>query len=333
MSKTVESNAESSNSPVTSTNEKSGLQGDDALLVEKMLNKLLSAKTAKPRTLINFDLSDIEKLCYLAREVFLQQPMLVETTAPLVICGDTHGQFYDLLKIFEVCGFPPNKRYLFLGDYVDRADQSIETICLLLCYKIKFPNDFYLLRGNHEDSSINRIYGFYDECKRRYTPRLWKTFAGVFNCMPVAALVEQQILCMHGGISPELYDLQQINKLERPSSTPDYGLMCDLMWADPDVDVTGWAESDRGVSFVFGYQVIKEFNKQFDLSLIVRGHQVVEDGYEFHANRNLVTVFSAPNYCGEFDNAGGIMTIDEEMVCSFKIIKPSLDRRPGNYYK
>ena len=333
MSKTVESNAESSNSPVTSTNEKSGLQGDDALLVEKMLNKLLSATTAKPRTLINFDLSDIEKLCYLGREVFLQQPMLVETTAPLVICGDTHGQFYDLLKIFEVCGFPPNKRYLFLGDYVDRADQSIETICLLLCYKIKFPTDFYLLRGNHEDSSINRIYGFYDECKRRYTPRLWKTFAGVFNCMPVAALVEQQILCMHGGISPELYDLQQINKLERPSSTPDYGLMCDLMWADPDVDVTGWAESDRGVSFVFGYQVIKEFNKQFDLSLIVRGHQVVEDGYEFHANRNLVTVFSAPNYCGEFDNAGGIMTIDEEMVCSFKIIKPSLDRRPGNYYK
>ena len=324
MSKTVESNAESSNSPVTSTNEKSGLQGDDALLVEKMLNKLLSAKTAKPRTLINFDLSDIEKLCYLAREVFLQQPMLVETTAPLVICGDTHGQFYDLLKIFEVCGFPPNKRYLFLGDYVDRADQSIETICLLLCYKIKFPTDFYLLRGNHEDSSINRIYGFYDECKRRYTPRLWKTFAGVFNCMPVSALVEQQILCMHGGISPELYDLQQINKLERPSSTPDYGLMCDLMWADPDVDVTGWAESDRGVSFVFGYQVIKEFNKQFDLSLIVRGHQVVEDGYEFHANRNLVTVFSAPNYCGEFDNAGGIMTIDKEMVCSFKIIKPSL---------
>ena len=333
MSETVENNAVGSTVQVTSSSEKSGIQGDDALLVDKILDKLLSARTAKPRTLIDFDLSDIEKLCYLAREVFLQQPMLAETTAPLVICGDTHGQFYDLLKIFEVCGFPPKKRYLFLGDYVDRADQSIETICMLFCYKIKYPKDFYLLRGNHEDSSINRIYGFYDECKRRYTPRLWKTFAGVFNCMPVAALVEQQILCMHGGISPELYDLQQINNLERPSSTPDYGLMCDLLWADPDVDVTGWAESDRGVSFVFGYQVIKEFNKQFDLSLIVRGHQVVEDGYEFHANRNLVTIFSAPNYCGEFDNAGGIMTIDEEMVCSFKIIKPSLDRRPGNYYK
>ena len=333
MSEAVENNVEITNSTANGVKEKSGAKTEDEVLVDTILAKLLTGRNAKPRTLINLELSDIEKLCFLARNTFMKQPMLAETTAPLIICGDTHGQFYDLLKIFEVCGFPPNKRYLFLGDYVDRADQSIETICLLLCYKIKYPTDFYLLRGNHEDSSINRIYGFYDECKRRYTPRLWKTFAGVFNCMPVAALVEQQILCMHGGISPELYDIQQINKLERPSSTPDYGLMCDLMWADPDPDVSGWAESDRGVSYVFGYQVIKEFNKQFDLSLIVRGHQVVEDGYEFHANRNLVTIFSAPNYCGEFDNAGGIMTIDEEMVCSFKIIKPSLDRRPGNYYK
>ena len=106
----------------------------------------------------------------------------------------------------------------------------------------------------------------------------------------------------------------------------------DLMWADPILKYLDGLKVIEA-SYVFGYQVIKEFNKQFDLSLIVRGHQVVEDGYEFHANRNLVTIFSAPNYCGEFDNAGGIMTIDEEMVCSFKIIKPSLDRRPGNYYK
>jgi serine/threonine-protein phosphatase PP1 catalytic subunit len=169
-----------------------------------------------------------------------------------------------------------------------------------------------------------RVYGFFDECKRRYSVKLWKTFAGVFNCMPVAALVDTQILCMHGGISPELYDLQQINRLPRPSDVPDFGLMCDLLWADPEPDMgNGWAQSDRGVSFVFSYKTIKDFNQQFDISLIVRGHQVVEDGYEFHADRSLVTIFSAPNYCGEFDNAGGVMVIDENMVCSFKIIKPS----------
>ena len=120
--------------------------------------------------------------------------------------------------------------------------------------------------------------------------------------------------------------------LDRPTDVPDFGLMCDLMWADPEPDMPqGWAESDRGVSFVFSYKTILDFNKQFDLALIVRGHQVVEDGYEFHANRNLVTIFSAPNYCGEFDNAGGILTIDENMVCSFKIIKPSSERRTSNY--
>ena len=309
------------------------LSSDDEALVNACLSTLLKVRNGPIRQEVNLDLANIERLCYLARESFMTQPMLVETSAPLTICGDTHGQYYDLLKIFEVCGFPPTTRYLFLGDYVDRAIQSIETITLLLCYKIKFPKAFYLLRGNHECASINRIYGFFDECKRRYNVKLWKTFAGVFNCMPVAALVEEQILCMHGGISPELYDLQQINALDRPTDVPDFGLMCDLMWADPEPDMPqGWAESDRGVSFVFSYKTILDFNKQFDLALIVRGHQVVEDGYEFHANRNLVTIFSAPNYCGEFDNAGGIMTIDEKMVCSFKIIKPSSDRRT-HYYK
>jgi serine/threonine-protein phosphatase PP1 catalytic subunit len=297
----------------------------DTTFINECIQQLVEAKALPPRTEVCLAVNDIERLCYLAREIFMSQPMLVETSAPVVICGDTHGQFYDLLKIFEVCGFPPTQRYLFLGDYVDRAHQSIETISLLLCYKIKYPSDFFLLRGNHECASINRIYGFFDECKRRYNVKLWKTFAGVFNCMPVSALLETQILCMHGGISPELYDLQQINRISRPSDVPDFGLMCDLLWADPEPEMNhGWAQSDRGVSFVFSYKTIKDFNKQFDLSLIVRGHQVVEDGYEFHASRGLVTIFSAPNYCGEFDNAGGIMMIDEHLVCSFKIIKPSV---------
>ena len=140
------------------------------------------------------------------------------------------------------------------------------------------------------------IYGFFDECKRRYNVRLWKTFADMFNCMPISGLIDNKILCMHGGISPELYDLQVVNKVKRPQDVPEFGLMCDLLWSDPEPELRGWAESDRGVSYVFGYEVIEEFNKHHNLDLIVRVLSGHEDGYEFHANRNMVTIFSAPNW-------------------------------------
>ncbi|CAI0392797.1 unnamed protein product, partial [Linum tenue] len=172
--------------------------------------------------------------------------------------GDIHGQYSDLLRLFEYGGFPPEANYLFLGDYVDRGKQSLETICLLLAYKIKYPENFFLLRGNHECASINRIYGFYDECKRRFNVRLWKSFTDAFNCLPVAALIDDKILCMHGGLSPDLTHLDQIRILPRPT-----------------------------------------------------------------AQRQLVTIFSAPNYCGEFDNAGAMMSVDEDLMCSFQILKPA----------
>ena len=125
-----------------------------------------------------------------------------------VASGDLHGQYFDLLRLFEYGGFPPDSNYLFLGDYVDRGKQSLETICLLLAYKIKYPENFFLLRGNHECASINRIYGFYDECKRRYSIKLWKTFTDCFNCLPVSAVVDEKILCMHGGLSPDLHQVR-----------------------------------------------------------------------------------------------------------------------------
>ena len=184
------------------------------------------------------------------------------------------------------------------------------------------PLNFFLLRGNHECSSINRIYGFYDECKRRYSIKLWRQFGDVFDCLPVAAIVEDKIFCMHGGLSRELFDLQQIKALPRPTDVPDDGLLCDLLWADPDPDIYGWQESDRGVSYVFGPDVLKQFLEHQDLDLVCRAHQVVEDGYEFQADRQLVTIFSAPNYCGEFDNAGGMMVVSAELMCSFQILKP-----------
>lgn len=133
------------------------------------------------------------------------------------ICGDIHGQYYDLLRLFEYGGFPPEANYLFLGDYVDRGKQSLETICLLLAYKIKYPENFFILRGNHECASINRIYGFYDECKRRYNIKLWKTFTDCFNCLPIAAIIDEKIFTMHGGLSPDLNSMEQIRRVMRPT--------------------------------------------------------------------------------------------------------------------
>ncbi|XP_037936179.1 serine/threonine-protein phosphatase beta isoform isoform X2 [Teleopsis dalmanni] len=267
--------------------------------------------------------AEVRGLCLKSREIFLQQPILLELEAPLIICGDIHGQYTDLLRLFEYGGFPPAANYLFLGDYVDRGKQSLETICLLLAYKIKYPENFFLLRGNHECASINRIYGFYDECKRRYNVKLWKTFTDCFNCLPVAAIIDEKIFCCHGGLSPDLQNMEQIRRLMRPTDVPDTGLLCDLLWSDPDKDVQGWGENDRGVSFTFGVDVVSKFLHRHEMDLICRAHQVVEDGYEFFARRQLVTLFSAPNYCGEFDNAGGMMTVDDTLMCSFQILKPS----------
>ena len=177
---------------------------------------LLLNSSYKPNKLINLQEHEITWLCSKARNVFISQPVFLELDAPIKICGDTHGQYYDLIRLFEFGGYPPESNYLFLGDYVDRGKQSLETICLLLAYKIKYPENFFLIRGNHESASINRIYGFYDECKRRYSIKLWKIFTDCFNCLPIAALISDKILCMHGGLSPELTSLDQIKKIIRP---------------------------------------------------------------------------------------------------------------------
>ena len=215
-------------------------------------------------------------------------------------------------------GSPPTR-----SDYVDRGKNGLETICMLLAYKIKYPENFFLLRGNHECASINRIYGFYDECKRRYNIKMWKKFQDVFNVLPFAAVVDEKIFCIHAGLSPDLNSPDQIKRIMRPTDVPDAGLLCDLLWSDPEADIAGWAENDRGVSYTFGADVVSKFLVKHDFDLIVRAHQVVEDGYEFFADRQLVTIFSAPNYCGEFDNAGAVMAVDDSLMCSFRILKPA----------
>jgi len=301
-------------------------QADRTVEVESIISKL---RAVKPNGQANLTQAEIQGLCNTSREIFLDQPILLELEAPIKIVGDIHGQFHDLLRLFEYGGFPPEANYLFLGDYVDRGQNSLETICLLLAYKIKYPENFFLLRGNHECASINRIYGFYDECKRKYNVKLWRTFTDCFNCLPLAAIVDEKIFCVHGGLSPEHHSMEQVRNVPRPTDIPDRGLICDLLWSDPEKSQQGWGESDRGVSFTFGRDIVQKFLRKHELDLICRAHQVVEDGYEFFAARQLVTIFSAPNYCGEFQNAGAIMTVDDTLMCSFQILKPNIEKKPG----
>ena len=290
--------------------------------VDQLIEKLLSARGNKPGKQVDLKEEELRFLIDKSLPIIREQKMLIELEAPLHVCGDIHGQYYDLLRIFEHCGYPGEYNYLFLGDYVDRGKQSLETVALLLAYKIKYPEKVTLLRGNHESSVTNRIYGFYDECKRRYNVRIWKSFTELFNYLPVAAIIDDKILCMHGGLSPELKNIQNIAEITRPTDIPDTGLLCDLLWSDPDKDAVEYDENDRGVSVIFGEKIVQDFNKKNDLDLIIRAHQVVDDGYEFFAQRQLITIFSAPNYCGEFDNSAGIMIIDESLTCSLKVLRP-----------
>jgi len=289
--------------------------------VDDMINKLMGARTQQSGRLPSLPEKDINLLLQSARDVFVTQPTLLELDAPVKIMGDIHGQFLDLLDLFEMAGPPPTSNYLMLGDYVDRGKHSIETLCLLLAYKVKYPENFFLLRGNHECSSITRIYGFYDECRRKYSIKLWKRCCSLFNYLPPAAIVDDKILCMHGGISPELHNYDQIRNMVRPCDIPDTGLLCDLLWADPNDDVETWVENDRGVSFSFGRAALEQCLARLGLDLIVRAHQVVEDGYDLFAGRQLVTIFSAPCYCGDFDNAAAVMEVSDDLMCSFRVLR------------
>ncbi|KAI8343646.1 serine/threonine-protein phosphatase PP-Z1 [Chlamydoabsidia padenii] len=267
--------------------------------IDECIDRLLKVgRSAKVHKSICFKNSEIVAICHAAQEVFTRQPG----------------------------GFPPDTNYLFMGDYVDRGKQSLETILLLFLYKIKFPETLFLLRGNHETGSVTRVYGFYDECKRRTNVKIWKTFVDVFNNLPIAALVAEKIFCVHGGLSPSMNSMEQVRNIIRPTDVPEYGLLNDLLWSDPSDTVINYDDNDRGVSFIFGKKIVNEFLARHDLDLVCRAHMVVEDGYEFFNNRSLVTVFSAPNYCGEFDNFGAIMSVDDELVCSFELLSPVKDQ-------
>lgn len=257
----------------------------------------------------------------------------------MTLVGDVHGQFHDLIELFSIGGKPPDTNYLFLGDYVDRGYFSVETVSLVIALKVRFPTRVFIIRGNHESRQITQVYGFYDECLRKYgNSNVWKLFTDLFDFMPLTAVVENEIFCPHGGLSPALETLDHIRDLNRNQDVPQEGPMCDLLWSDPD-DRIGWGRSPRGAGHTFGDDVSKSFLRRNGLSLIVRAHQLVMEGYNWCHSDSVLTLFSAPNYCYRCGNKAAIMQIDEQMNRSILQFDPApfrgeteVTRRTPDYF-
>ena len=255
---------------------------------------------------------DVGQLCLRAAAVLVEEPNVVCVASPVMVCGDLHGQFSDLLALFRACGgAPPGRRFIFLGDYVDRGSGGVEVFELLLCLKCRYPDAVVLVRGNHESCTVSRAYGFYDECLRKYgTITVWRDCCGVFDCLTLAAVVDGSVGCVHGGLSPRLAALDDIQRLERRNEVPTDGPVCDLLWSDPSDDSgEEWALSNRGAGYLFGAGVAARFLSASGLDLFVRSHQLAMEGHRFHFGRTLLTVWSAPDYCGRCGNAASVLRI------------------------
>ncbi|KAL1883023.1 hypothetical protein VTK73DRAFT_98 [Phialemonium thermophilum] len=357
----------------------------------------------------------MKQLCEMVKEVLMEESNIQPVVTPVTICGDIHGQFYDLLELFRIAGGMPgetnveapktsatvitsddieppteitdpklrkklkdtdargednpekggstdsqaipsnsssgtsnspptadNARFIFLGDFVDRGYFSLETFTLLMCLKAKYPDRIVLVRGNHESRQITQVYGFYEECQQKYgNASVWKACCQVFDFLVLAAIVDGTVLCVHGGLSPEIRTIDQIRVVARAQEIPHEGAFCDLVWSDPE-DIDTWAVSPRGAGWLFGNKVATEFNHVNGLKTIARAHQLVNEGYKFHFPENsVVTVWSAPNYCYRCGNVASIMTVDENLNTRFSIFSavpdslrhvPAGRRGPGDYF-
>ncbi|KAF2661306.1 Metallo-dependent phosphatase [Lophiostoma macrostomum CBS 122681] len=366
---------------------------------------------------------DMKRLCEIVKECLMEESNIQPVQSPVTVCGDIHGQFYDLLELFRVAGgmpgdtpapVPPKlapvinpadieppttikdpkakrkmkrrfqrdpnyagptspnegeeeeeeeeeergrsrsitdrrgteeestasrpnvagsggngqQNYIFLGDFVDRGYFSLETFTLLMCLKAKFPDRVTLVRGNHESRQITQVYGFYEECQTKYgNASVWKACCQVFDFLALAAIVDGKVLCVHGGLSPEIRTLDQIRVVARAQEIPHEGAFCDLVWSDPE-DVDTWAVSPRGAGWLFGDKVSSEFNHVNGLELIARAHQLVNEGYKYHfKDKDVVTVWSAPNYCYRCGNVASIMNLEEDLKPSFQIFSAVPDHR------
>ncbi|XP_069119666.1 serine/threonine-protein phosphatase 6 catalytic subunit isoform X1 [Argopecten irradians] len=244
-------------------------------------------------------------------ELLLEESNVQPVSTPVTVCGDIHGQFYDLMELFRTGGQAPDTNYIFMGDFVDRGYYSLETFTLLLTLKARWPDKITLLRGNHESRQITQIYGFYDECQTKYgNANAWRYCCKVFDLLTVSAIIDECILCVHGGLSPDIKTIDQIRTIERNQEIPHKGAFCDLVWSDPE-DVETWAISPRGAGWLFGSKVTNEFVHINNLKLICRAHQLVHEGYKYMFDEKLVTVWSAPNYCYRCGNIAAVLSFND----------------------
>ena len=265
---------------------------------------------------------EIKGLYNKAREILDTLDNVAQLECPITVCGDIHGQFEDLLEIFDIGGEVPETNYIFLGDYVDRGYNSVETFIFLLTLKIKYPHRITLLRGNHESRQITQAYGFYEECQRKYgSVNVWRMCTDIFDLFQLAAVIESKVFCVHGGLSPHVNLIDDIRKLDRKQEVPRDGPMSDILWSDPDKEVKTYSYSPRGAGYLFGEEDTVKFNRENNIDLIARAHQLIQEGYQFLFNDKLVTVWSAPNYCYRCGNDASIMEFDEHMNRSFKIFE------------
>ncbi|KAI7751307.1 hypothetical protein M8C21_002867, partial [Ambrosia artemisiifolia] len=240
---------------------------------------------------------ELQLLCEYVKDILIEESNVQPVNSPVTVCGDIHGQFHDLMKLFQTGGHVPETNYIFMGDFVDRGYNSLEVFTILLLLKARYPANITLLRGNHESRQLTQVYGFYDECQRKYgNANAWRYCTDVFDYLTLSAIIDGTVLCVHGGLSPDVRTVDQIRVIERNCEIPHEGPFCDLMWSDPE-DIETWA-----------------FNHINKLDLVCRAHQLVQEGLKYmFQDKGLVTVWSAPNYCYRCGNVASILSFSENM--------------------
>jgi diadenosine tetraphosphatase ApaH/serine/threonine PP2A family protein phosphatase len=288
------------------------MNGNGAILLDELLSMTPDEVQVKFSTTPAVDESVLRELVFRWMEILKTEPNVLQLTSPITICGDIHGQLFDLFNLFKISGGAPTTKYLFLGDYVDRGHHSVLTIAYLVYLKVKYPDRIYLLRGNHECLDLGTAYTFRNECADTYGHYgIFRLFNTAFEFLPLCAVVDRQIFCVHGGISPKATLVSKIDVLHRQNQIPHEGLITDLTWSDPREDGDGFGPNNRGAGCVFGPTPTKEFLRINGLNLIARSHQLTMDGFRWFYDKNLLLVWSAPNYCYREGNMASVFVVKD----------------------